>query len=74
VPRGREPGHVDPDFGQVARGDIGVNAVDPGQHPGEQEPVMVIKTARQRLLEFGNLLPQARPGQWPTWVSTNAGS
>ena len=44
----------------IDRGDIGVDAVDPGQHPDQQEAVVVVKAAGEGLLEFGDL--RSHPG------------
>ena len=39
-----ERGQVLPDLG-VDGGDVGVDGVNTGQHPGQQEPVMIIEGA-----------------------------
>jgi hypothetical protein len=39
----------------VNGGDVGVDAVDAGQHPGQQEPVMLIEVAVEGFLELGDL-------------------
>jgi hypothetical protein len=47
----------------IDRGDISIDAVDPGQHPGQQEGVVVIEEAGGRLLEFADLPAHACPCQ-----------
>jgi hypothetical protein len=51
----------------VDGGDVGVDGVDAGQHPGQQEPVMLIEGAwlkpGERLLQERNLGPHPEAGQ-----------
>ena len=65
-----EPGHcflergdhlLDP-LGQL--GDVGVEPVDPGQHLGEQERVMVGEVAGERLLQLADLARAAARASW----------
>ena len=44
----------------VEGGDIGLGAVDAVQHPGQQEPVMIIEVTVERFLKAGDL--GAHPG------------
>lgn len=60
--RYRERGQLHLDL-FIDRGDIGIDAVDAGQHPGQQEGVVVIKVAGERLLECRDLRSHARPCQ-----------
>ena len=45
------------------RGDVGLEGVDPGQHPGQQERVVVIEPADERLLAARDLDPHPGTGQ-----------
>ena len=54
--RCRERGQIRLDLG-VDGGDVGVDRVDARQHPGQQEPVVVVEVAVERLLEEADLGP-----------------
>ena len=49
----------------IEGGDIGVHCVHPGQHPSQQEPVMIVehpqRQPRERFLQLGNLAAQRGP-------------
>jgi hypothetical protein len=47
----------------VQGGDIGADRISPGQHLAQQERVMVGEIAGERLLQQGDLLAHAAPGQ-----------
>ena len=59
--RRRERGQMRLDL-LVNGGDVGIDAVDAGQHAGQQEPVMLIEVAVEGFLELGDLggYPAAR--------------
>jgi hypothetical protein len=50
----------------IDRGQVGVDRVHPCQHAGEQEPVVVIEAASERLLQGGQL---ASPRSWTNRTS-----
>jgi hypothetical protein len=41
--------------------DVGVDGVDPGRHPGQQEAVVVVEMAGERLFQLADLGPHPRP-------------
>jgi hypothetical protein len=45
----------------IARSDIGIYPVNPAQHPGKQEAVVVIRVTCERLPEFADLPAHAGP-------------
>jgi hypothetical protein len=47
----------------VQLGDVSVQRIHPGQHPSQQEPMMVGEEPGERLLQHGELGAQAGPGQ-----------
>jgi hypothetical protein len=55
-----ERGQLGLDLGVEDR-DVGVDPVDAGQHPREQEPVVVVEVAGERLDELRNLDAQSGP-------------
>jgi hypothetical protein len=60
--RRRERGRLRLDL-FVDGGDVGVNVIDAVQHPREQEPVVGVEVAVERLLEPADLGPHPRPCQ-----------
>jgi hypothetical protein len=53
----------------IEHGDVGVDPVDSGQHPPQQEPVVVVEVSGERLLELRDL--HAHPG--PRHVREHSG-
>jgi hypothetical protein len=51
-----------PDAG-VERGEVGVDRIDPGQHPLQQERMVAGEVASERLLQHGDLAAHHAPGQ-----------